>query len=131
VTSISKPGLAQVWIVDDERELADTYAEYLSTSYSTRCFYKAADALHALEAAPIHWPSVIVMDLRMPGIDGLSLLEQLRGKNIKAPVILISGFIEKNIQIEATKCGVFAFLEKPFHPLVLRTEIEKALGIQG
>jgi DNA-binding NtrC family response regulator len=120
--------MKMVWIVDDETELAENYAEYLAPSYRTKTFCNPEAALLEFETDSER-PSVIVSDLKMPGsMDGLGFAEVLNKTAPEIPVIMLSGFAERPHLAMAIDAQVYSFMDKPCDPNILRGKIEGALS---
>ena len=110
-----------VLIVDDDEVLCELMAESLRhAGYRVRTAENGMDALLAMEA---EHPSVVILDLRMPVLDGLELAEELRTWDVNIPVIIVSG---ANPDVGATtqQIGAVDFLKKPFdlHELVAKVD---------
>jgi len=115
-----------ILVVDDEKEMLDNYRRILSRAkYRVDTAQRAEDAIEALSKAPSF--SLIICDLKMPGMDGMELLTILRQKYPHIPVIMVTGYGTLEIGIEAVKNGAFDFIEKPFSSKKLLSSIEKAL----
>ena len=107
-----EPATFPVMIIDDEAHLRITAGQTLELAgYEPRAFESAEAALAAL--AP-DFPGVIVSDIRMPGMDGMTLLREVRGRDPDLPVILITGHGDISTAVEAMREGAWDFLEKPF-----------------
>ena len=106
----------QVWIVDDESELASSYSDFLSDQYEPKIFHSAEAALAHFANHPSTPPDLLLSDVRMPGMDGLSLVEKFRKEKMNKPVVMISGYAEKGDLIRAGELHVARFLEKPCNP---------------
>ncbi len=113
-----------VCIVDDEKELADTYCDYLRDTYSVRPFFSAEEALREFDKN--YSPDLIVTDIKMPKVTGLDFIDRLRKNNVHTPVIVMSGYADKSHALKAIEREVFGFLEKPFDPEQLRALLGKA-----
>ena len=101
-----------VYIVDDHAELASSLDMLLrGEGFGTRLFASADLLLEAIDTLPA---GCILMDLYMPGSDGIEGLQQIRAKGIDWPVILMSGNAEDNDEDLAWACGAVQFLHKPF-----------------
>lgn len=101
-----------VWIVDDDQSIRWVLEKALDRAgLSARCFSGGADMLDALEE---ELPSVLVTDIRMPGIDGLSLLKQIKETHPELPVIVMTAFTDLSSTVEAFQKGAFDYLPKPF-----------------
>ena len=103
---------ATIHIIDDDPSML----EYLSTlvktiNYKSKTYNNASDFLNTYTDDGL---GCLVLDMRLPGISGLELQQQLAGKNIDLPVIMISGFGDVPTAVKAMKAGVLDFLEKPF-----------------
>jgi DNA-binding NtrC family response regulator len=87
----------------------------------------AADGTEALEKLPNYCPAIILSDLRMPRMDGMELLKQLRDSQPDIGVIILTGQGTVEEAVEATKLGAFNFLEKPLDPKRLQVELRNCL----
>ncbi|MNP01407.1 C4-dicarboxylate transport transcriptional regulatory protein DctD [compost metagenome] len=76
------------------------------------------------------WPGVVVSDIRMPGIDGLQLLEQLHAQDAELPVLLITGHGDVPLAVQAMRAGAYDFLEKPFASDALLDSVRRALSLR-
>ncbi len=100
-----------IMIVDDEAAVRDSLSSVLSTyGYVTVTFSSARQSLNALES---NRPDCIVLDVRMPEIDGLQMLQLLRKTEGAPPVIIITGHADVPMAVQAMKSGASDFLEKP------------------
>jgi response regulator NasT len=87
---------------------------------------EAADGLRAVELATALMPDLVVMDIKMPNLDGLSAAEKMA--ELKIPVVLLTAFSQKELIQRAAEVGAMAFLVKPFTPNDLLPAIEVALS---
>jgi len=102
----------QVWVVDDDRSIRWVLEKALQkASIQTRCFPNANLLLEALEEAQ---PDAILTDIRMPGIDGLALLELLQAKQPDLPIIIMTAHSDLESAVSAFHGGAFEYLPKPF-----------------
>ncbi len=102
----------RVLIVDDEQDIRDTLDMVLSyQGYETVLAESAAAAVRALEAGPV--PEVCILDVKMPGRDGLDLLAEVRDRWPQVAVIMVSGHGDAHMGFEAARRGAYEFLEKP------------------
>lgn len=101
-----------VAIVDDEVEITQILADELSDKYEVMTFNSPREFLHIIKNNKIV-PSVLVSDLKMPGMTGLEMLTELSKIGFKTPTILFSGYLEKKDAILAMELGVVHILEKP------------------
>ena len=114
-----------VMVVDDEASIRTAVEQWLSLSgFNVQLFSRAEDCLSQL---PAHFPGVILSDVRMPGMDGLQLLEQLQVRDADLPVILLTGHGDVPMAVEAMRNGAYDFLEKPFSPESLLGSLRRAL----
>ncbi|HAR42664.1 MAG TPA: hypothetical protein DCS07_08570 [Bdellovibrionales bacterium] len=115
-----------VWLIDDEADLLETCTELLNQYFDVRTFSSATEVIAALQTGSP--PAVFVTDIKMPGMDGLQLTEHVRNLKIESPVIVVSGYADKSHAVKALDLGVFALLDKPFHPTEFRHTIKKAVA---
>jgi response regulator NasT len=87
---------------------------------------EAGDGLKAIELAKALSPDLMVMDIKMPDMDGLSAAEQI--SKLKIPVVFLTAFNQQELVARASEVGAMAFLVKPFSPEDLFPAIELALS---
>lgn len=101
-----------VFVVDDEQDILDIIeAELQEAGYKTMGFLEATQALEAIEK---NSPDLIITDINMPKMDGLELLQNVAQNYPQLPLIIVSGYVTKEICIEALSSGVSGVIEKPF-----------------
>jgi DNA-binding NtrC family response regulator len=115
----------RVAIVDDEQDMRQSISQWLALSGFTTETY--ADGQEALAAIGADFPGVVITDIRMPNLDGMSLLKRLVAMDSTIPVIMITGHGDVPIAVEAMRLGAFDFLEKPFNPEKMMALAEKAV----
>ena len=119
-----KQGL-RLLLVDDESIVHMTLGDYLSDCGHT--VEKALDGSEALLAIQSRRFDLIIADVRMPGLNGLSLLERVRQLESDPPVILITGHGDVEMEREANRIGAAGFLLKPIRLAKLDELIETAM----
>jgi len=108
-----KPTAATVWVVDDDRSVRFVLSTALrDAGYSVEGFDSAAAALAALAQQPP--PDLLFTDVRMPGDDGLVLLDKLKAAHPQLPVIVMSAYTDVASTAGAFRGGAHEFLSKPF-----------------
>ena len=104
----------KVAIIDDEKDIRESISQWLTlTGYETDVF---PDADSALKIIGNGYPGVVISDIRMPGLDGMELLQRLTRLDPEIPVILITGHGDVPMAVHAMRIGAYDFLEKPFEP---------------
>lgn len=115
-----------ILIVEDNAEVLDSLKNMLTLEgYQV---ISAADGRAGLETAILSRPDLILLDMNLPFMSGLELLESLRQAEADTPVILMTVFGSERIAIEAFKLGVRDYLTKPFSAEDILAAAEKALG---
>lgn len=115
-----------VHIVDDDPGMLNYLSELVATiDYNSKTYDNANDFLESYVDDGL---GCLVLDLRLPGISGLELQQQLTSNNIDLPVIMISGFGDISTAVKAMKAGVLDFLEKPFKGQDLLDLIHNAIN---
>ncbi|MYL22493.1 response regulator [Halomonas alkaliantarctica] len=116
---------APIAIVDDDQALRDSLAWLLaSVGLEAQTF---ADGERFL-AAPVTW-QVVLLDVRMPGLSGLQVQQQLADHGQSAPVIMMTGHGDVPMAVAALKNGAFDFIEKPFNHQQLIDSVQQALAL--
>jgi DNA-binding NtrC family response regulator len=118
--------MAAIIIVEDEEKLRRVMGLHLSSAgYQVRSAASAEEGLRLASDADL-----IITDLKLPGMDGLEFLKQVRGQNLHAPVVVMSAFGTVEIAVNAMKEGAVDFLPKPFSLDHLSVVVEKALEVR-
>jgi two-component system, OmpR family, response regulator ResD len=112
---------ARVLVVDDDPTVAEVVTGYLD-----RAGYvvdRAGDGPDALARAAAHWPDLVVLDLMLPGMDGLEVCRRMRGRG-PVPVIMLTARGDEDDRVLGLEVGADDYVTKPFSPreLVLRVE---------
>ena len=113
-----------VHIVDDEDAIRRSASFMLKTSgYSVQTWASGAAFLKEVRHAP---EGCVLLDVRMPEMDGLEVQQALLDRGVTMPVIVLTGHADVSIAVRAMKAGAVDFLEKPFENVVLIAAIEAA-----
>jgi len=112
-------------VIDDEEAIRDSCHQVL-TKAGYEC-HTAVDGIDGLHLTHQVNPDVVLLDLMMPGIDGLGVLEQVLRTHPNIVCIVITGYATIESAVEAMKHGAFDFLPKPFTPDELRLIVNRAL----
>lgn len=115
----------KVLLVDDEREFVTTLAERLSLrGIPAKTAFDGEEALRMIESDP---PNVVVLDLMMPGIGGVEVLNRIKALFPKIQVILLTGHGSTRDGIEGMHMGAFDYLMKPLSIEELIEKLKKAI----
>ena len=118
--------MAEILIVDDDHHLRQGFQRLLDAEgYETRTAASAEEALNLMRE---RMPQCVVMDVRMPGMDGLEALKRMRALEGCPPVLIMTAYSTTETAIEATRLGAFDYVLKPFDiPQVLEL-LQRALA---
>ena len=106
------PKIKTVIVVDDEVNIVELLVEILeSADYRAIGCPVWTDAMNAIGRDQ---PDLVLLDMKMPTIDGPSMLEFIRKEGLDVPVIVVSGFVTDQVSEDLSKLGVSAFINKPF-----------------
>ena len=118
-----------VYVVDDDEAVRDAMAMLLeSADLEHRCF-ASADAF--LQQADEARRGCLVLDIRMPGMTGLELQQQLAEIGVSLPIIFITGHGDVPMAVEAMRQGAFDFLRKPVNETDFLERIQQALDLEA
>jgi len=118
-----------VHIIDDEESVRNSIGFMLQTTgYSVRPWPSGAFFLRELRGVE---PGCILLDIRMPEMDGLTVQQQLKERGVTMPVIVLTGHGDVSIAVKAMRGGAVDFLEKPFEADQLLASIDKAFERLG
>jgi DNA-binding response OmpR family regulator len=112
--------------VDDERIVNSMLCDVLATAgYMVASAASGAEGLHLM---PTFNPSVVVLDLGMPGMSGMEVLQQLRRDYPCIPVVILSGNQDAEVKRRALEAGAFDYLTKPFSLTLMRAVVRTAIA---
>ena len=115
-----------VLIIEDEASLARNIKDYLEEDgFEARI---CGDGESGLKLFETFRPDIVLLDLRLPGMDGLAVLRQLRGRSPEARVIMLTAHGSNGIAAEAIKAGAYEYVAKPVALSELRRIIDRALS---
>src|SRR3984893_14358232 len=103
---------SRILVIDDEAAIRDSLR--MTLEYEGYEFFGAATGQEGLALAEREAPDLVLLDVKMPGMDGIEVLERLRNMNESLPVVVVSGHGTISTAVEATKKGAFDFIEKWF-----------------
>src|ERR687887_521589 len=103
---------SRILIIDDEAAIRDSLK--MTLEYEGYDFIGAATGQEGLALAEREAPDLVLLDIKMPGMDGMDVLSRLRSMNESLPVVMISGHGTTTTAVEAIKKGAVDFLDKPF-----------------
>jgi excisionase family DNA binding protein len=122
-----KSGRYRVMVVDDEASIRDLLSKTLALAeYDVDT---APDGNAALARLRDQSYDLVIADLKMPGMDGLTLIRQTKRLHPELPIIIITGFSTESSAIEAVNLGVAGYLTKPFRVPQVLAAAAKALGV--
>jgi excisionase family DNA binding protein len=116
----------RILVVDDEASIRELLSKTLALAeYDVDT---APDGRAAVERLRLGHYDLLIADLKMPGLDGLSLIREAKRLNVELPVIIITGFSTESSAIEAVNLGVAGYLTKPFRVPQVLAAAARALG---
>jgi len=115
----------RILVVDDNQVIQEILKQFLGRGYAVET---VGSASHALAAVIQKRPDAILLDVRMPGVDGLSLLKSLRQMGVQTPIFVMTGYDSTQVAVEALESGATGYLPKPFDLMHLDRLIAHAVG---
>jgi two-component system response regulator FixJ len=114
-----------VFIIDDDEACRDSIRELVaSVGLAARVFGSAFEFLNSMDAT---WRGCLVLDLHLPGMNGLALQKRLQEMGVDLPIVFISGSVDIPTAFQAIKDGAVDFLQKPYPRELLLDAIGQAL----
>ena len=124
--AVQPAGRPRILVVDDEASIRDLLSKTLALAeYDVDLAPDGRTALDRLRVMPY---DLLITDLKMPGVDGLTVIREARRLRTDIPVIIITGFSTEASAIEAVNLGVSGYLTKPFRVPRVLAAAAKALG---
>jgi FixJ family two-component response regulator len=115
-----------VYVVDDDPAMRSSLRWLIeSVGLTVRTCSSAQEFLRTYDAND---PGCLVLDVRMPGMSGLDLQNELQARKLQIPILIITGYAEVPLAVRAMKAGAFDFIEKPFSDQTLLDRIRAAVA---
>ena len=124
---MTNPHVAEpiVYVIDDDQDICNSLTWLLdSVQLESKTFNSATEFLGYQRP---HTPACLILDIRMRGMGGLQLQQQLNQQKISMPIIFMTGHGDIPMSVNAMKAGAFDFLEKPFNPQHMLNQIQSCL----
>ncbi len=121
----NKSGGLAVFVVDDDEGIRNALVRLCRVEGLRAVTFACAETF--LEACPPEMPGCLILDVKLPGMDGLKLQSILAAHRITLPVIIMTGAADVNMAVQAMKAGAMDFIEKPFETAPLLTLINAAI----
>jgi FixJ family two-component response regulator len=123
---LSTPGGPTVFVVDDDISVRESLELLIGSAGWRPILFDSAQAF--LSATPNAGPSCLVLDVNMPGLNGLDLQSLITKSGNRTPIIFVSGFGDVPMTVKALKGGALDFLTKPIDAEALLAAIQSALS---
>ncbi|MBI4847332.1 MAG: response regulator transcription factor [Nitrospirae bacterium] len=120
--------MEKILIIDDDREMRMLLSDIVALQGCEAI--AASDGIQALKEFRAHSPGIILLDIRLPGIDGMEVLKEIKKSNKNAVVIMLTGYGEIKDAVQAIKLGAFDYITKPIRNNDITTIIKEAVLIR-
>jgi CheY-like chemotaxis protein len=118
--------LMPLLIVEDDEDVKEMIAYHLQGVVDSVMF--ARDGMEALDIVRSRPLRAVVSDLKMPGMNGVELLQAIRGLGLDTPFVLVTGYIDPDYLIQSIRLHADDYLEKPYSPERLREVVAKLIN---
>lgn len=119
-----------VWVIDDDQSIRWVLEKTLKQAgMQVNVFESADEALDAIRSNALP-PDAIISDIRMPGSDGLSLLDQMKRSHPETPVLIMTAFSDLDSTVSAFEGGAFEYIPKPFDVDTVIDQVRRACNVQ-
>src|SRR5262249_21642165 len=125
----ARPDVNLIAIVDDDAAVRRTTARLVESFELRAAAFESGESF--LKSGQVHETSCLVLDMQMPGMNGLPLQGRLAADGYRIPIIFITAYGNEDWRRRAMQAGAVAFLEKPFSDELLLQSIRSALGPEG
>ena len=112
--------------VEDDPEILENVSFLLSRF--VKKVYSASNGEEALELYRQHHPDILVTDISLPKLDGLSMAKKIRENNKNLPIVILTAYNEENLQEKINEINVSSYLQKPFTLQGIKLAMMKAIG---
>jgi len=118
--------MKRILIVDDEPNVHYSFQKILGLDYE---ILEARDGKEAVQKVQKESPDLVLLDVRIPGMDGLKVLDRIKELDSRIPVIVMTAFGTMQTAVEAMKLGAFEYILKPFDVPVILDLVKKSLAV--
>lgn len=119
--------IKRILLIDDERELCSLLGDSLSSrGFEIECAHSKRAALKSLKRS---LPDLVLLDLRLPDVDGMKVLKKMKESNTDLEIIIVTAYMDIKDAIQAMKLGAYDYLTKPFDNEELLLTINKAFNV--
>ncbi len=119
-----------VWVIDDDQSIRWVLEKTLKQAgMQVNVFESADEALDAIRGNALA-PDAVISDIRMPGSDGLSLLNQMKSSHPDLPVLIMTAFSDLDSTVSAFEAGAFEYIPKPFDVDTVIEQVRRACNVQ-
>jgi excisionase family DNA binding protein len=126
---VTTPGRSRILLVDDEESIRKLLSRMLESNYDVEVAPDGDAAIRLLREPEAHY-DLLISDLNMPGMDGLTLIREAQRIDPALPAIVITGYSTESSAIAALNLGVAGYLTKPFGTAQVLAAAAKALGVR-
>ncbi|MCH8963889.1 MAG: sigma-54-dependent Fis family transcriptional regulator [Planctomycetes bacterium] len=117
--------MANIYVIDDQAMIRESLQQTLADAdHKVTVFDNAQDALTIIRQRQ---PDLVLTDLRLPGMDGVGLLREMKRLGLDVPVILMTAYASVSTAVDAMKLGAFDYVQKPFNAEEIAIVIERAI----
>ncbi len=114
-----------ILFVDDEEEIRKNYVNYLARYYEN--VYEAKDGVEAYEVYLAKKPKILILDINMPKMNGLELLQKIREKDHTVKCLMLTAHTDEEYLLKATQLKLTDYLQKPIKRATLKDALSKVL----
>ena len=119
-----------VWVIDDDQSIRWVLEKTLKQAgMQVNVFESADEALDTMRGNALA-PDAVISDIRMPGSDGLSLLNQMKRSHPDLPVLIMTAFSDLDSTVSAFEAGAFEYIPKPFDVDTVIDQVRRACSLQ-
>lgn len=103
--------MSKILIIDDEQSIGELLTRVLKDEHEVKAIQDAGEALKIIES---YKPDCVLLDIKMPKIDGMEILTKIKSADVNIGVIMITGYGNLQTAMESMKLGAFDYITKPF-----------------